>query len=169
MFRTMIILAGMTSLGAALPAILPGAAPPAMAAETNIIPLPPSDCGAVSAAVSRAINIPLKTRVATPSFPDGLHGDACLLSGQASGLTILFDRAQDKIAAALTDWRHLEALDADGPGSTNKAFARGPQRFVYDLSMDPPPGTCSGNKPITACKVPLRRWVWSFKAVGFVE
>jgi hypothetical protein len=160
MLKAIIVLAGMTLLGVTLPA---------MAAETSIVPLPPSDCDAVAAAITKALNIPLKTKVGTPSFPDGLRGNACLLSGQASGLTIRFDRAQDKIAAALTEWRHLEALDADGPGSTNKTFAQGQRRLVYDLSMDPPPGTCSENKPIAACKVPFRRWIWSFKAAGFVE
>ena len=126
--------------------------------------------GTFAKAVGRATGIVLMTKVGpAPSYPEGVHGSACLISGKASGLTIEFEHAQDRIAAALPGWQHLEQFDADGPYSTVKGFAKGQQRVFYTLSTDPPPATCRDNKPISACKVPHRRWTWTLTAAAFVQ
>lgn len=161
MFRTPIFLANIMLLAANLPAT---------AAETDIQPLPALDCNAIAAAVGKSIRIPLTTRVGPAlSYPTGLHGNACIISGNTSGLTIEFEQAQDKIAAALTGWKHLDEFDADAPFSTAKGFMKGPQRVFYTLSTDPPRGTCRDNKPIADCRIPHRRWTWKIVAAAFLQ
>ncbi len=141
---------------------------PAFAAQSRIEPLPQQDCDAAARAIGKAIGIPLTVKIGAPAHPEGLHGNACLLSGEAKGLTIPFETAQDKIAAALAGWKHLTERDADGPFSTFKGFAKNAQQIFYSLSVDPPRGTCE-DKPIGDCKVPPRRWTWSFTAAAFVQ
>ncbi len=161
MLRTSILLASVLLLALNLPAI---------AAETSIRPLPDVDCKAIADAIGQSIRFPLTTKVgAAPSYPAGLHGSACIISGKATGLTIEFERAQDKIAAALAGWKHLDEFDADAPFSTVKGFMKGPQRFFYTLSTDPPRGTCRENKPIADCRIPHRRWTWKMMAAAFVQ
>jgi hypothetical protein len=141
-----------------------------VAAETAIQPLPGADCSALAAALGKALGFSLATREGpAPSYPDGLRGKACLIVGKATGLTLDFDRAQDKIAAQLAAWQHRVDLDADGPFSTSKGFANGAQRLVYHLSTEPPRGTCRENRPIADCKVPHRRWSWDFSAAAFTQ
>lgn len=143
---------------------------PALAAETRVQPLALQDCKAVADAVGGAIGMTLMTKIGpAPSYPDGLRGNACLISGKATGLTLEFERAQEKIAAALAGWQHLEQFDADGPYSTVKGFAKGQQRVFYSLSTDPPAGTCRSNKPISDCKVPRGRWTWQLTTAAFSE
>lgn len=159
MFKRVMFPAGLLSLVAAFPAV---------AAQSNIKPMAQQDCDATAKAISQAIGIPLKVKIGTPTLPEGLHGNACLLSGEAKGLTLGFEAAQDKIAAVLEGWQHLTDQDADGPFSTFKGFAKNSQRIFYSLSEEPPRGTCE-NKPIGDCKVPPRRWTWSFTAAAFQQ
>ncbi len=161
MIRTSILAANIVWLMASVPA---------SAADTNIQPLPTPDCRAIADAVGKSIGIPLTIAVGpAPSYPAGLHGRACVMSGKATGLTVPFEPAQDKIAAALAGWQHLGEIDADGPVSTEKEFMKGPQRVIYSLSIDPPRGTCRDNRPIGDCKVPLRRWTWKLVAHAFLQ
>jgi hypothetical protein len=160
-FKPLIVSASMLLLNAHLPAV---------AAETSAQPLSVQDCEAVAKAVGKATGIVLMTKVGpAPSYPEGVHGSACLISGKASGLTVEFEHEQDRIAAALPGWQHLEQFDADGPYSTLKGFAKGRERVFYTLSTDPPPATCRDNMPISACKVPHRRWTWTLTAAAFVQ
>ncbi len=161
MFKILIILANIALLNMDLSAF---------AAETSVQPLAVQDCDALANSIGKAVDIVLTTKVGPPpSYPEGFHGGACLISGKATGLATEFEGAQDKIAAALTGWQHLEQFDADGPYSTTKGFAKGPQRVFYSLSTDPPRGTCRDNRPIGDCKVPHRRWTWNFTAAAFVQ
>ncbi|WP_152428328.1 hypothetical protein [Methyloferula stellata] len=142
---------------------------PAFAADAEVKPIAQDECAALAKAVSAAIGLPLKTKVAAPKLPDGLHGSACLLSGKARGLTIGFVAAQDKIENSLAGWKHLPEQDADGPYSTVKGFAKDAERFFYSLESEPVRGACSDNKPIGDCKAPPRQWIWTLEASAFVQ
>jgi hypothetical protein len=99
-------------------------------------------------------------------FLPGVHGNACLMSGRASGLKANFAEVQDKLRAVLSGWTLLNEFAADSPTKTIQGFAQGTQRIVFDLDNQPPPGTCQ-NIVISACKVPSRRWTWTVKVVAF--
>lgn len=118
--------------------------------------------------ISQAVGIALTVREGAPDFPNGLRGNACLMSGRATGLKVEFDAVRKKLNAALAGWTPVSDYDADGPASTITGFAKASQRIVYALETEPPRGTCQ-NVPLAACKVPRQRWNWSLKVVGFSQ
>ena len=142
----------------------------AIAAEQSITPMAGTECEAVARKISPAVGIKLSTKVGGPDFVadflPGVHGNACLMSGRASGLKANFAEVQDKLRAALSGWTPLNEFAADSPTKTIHGFAQGTQRIVFDLDNEPPPGTCQ-NIVIAACKVPSRRWTWTLKVVAF--
>jgi hypothetical protein len=140
----------------------------AIAAEQSITPLATTDCQALAGTISQAVGIALTTKVGAPEFPSGLRGNACLMSGHATGLKAEFDEVRTKLSASLSGWTQVSDYDADGPASTITAFAKASQRVVYSLETKPPSGTCE-NVPLATCKVPHQRWNWSLKVVGFSQ
>lgn len=119
--------------------------------------------------ISQAVGIALQTTVGEPDL-SGIRGTACVMSGRATGLTLHFDDVRQKLEASLAGagWTAVSDFDADGPASTLKGFAKGSQRAVYELSTEPPQGTCE-DVPIVDCKVPLRRWTWSLTLRAFIQ
>jgi hypothetical protein len=140
----------------------------ALSAEQSITPLAATDCRAVAKTISQAVGIALAVRQGAPDFPNGLRGNACLMSGRATGLKVEFDDMRKKLNAALAGWTPVSDYDADGPASTITGFAKASQRIVYALQTEPPRGTCQ-NLPLAACKVLRQRWNWSLKVVGFSQ
>jgi hypothetical protein len=138
------------------------------AAETAIQPLPPEACQTLAGALSKATGIKLDVAEGdAPDYPEGLRGKACRMAGKATGLTLRFDQAQDKITAALGDWTHDFQHDADGPASTVKLYARGSERLVYALETEPPKGACKDDRPIGDCKAPRKTWLWDFSVSAY--
>jgi hypothetical protein len=135
----------------------------------RVTPLAAVDCDFIAKSLGNAIGIRLAAGVGPPTFPNSIQGTACIISGEATGLTIEFLNAQRKLDAALPGWQHINEFDADGPYGTTKGFMKGSQRIVYNLEIDPPAGACRTNVPISNCKVPQRRWTWKVDAVGFVQ
>ena len=142
----------------------------AIAAEQSITSIAGTECEALARKISQAVGIKLSTKVGGPDFVadflPGVHGDACLMSGRASGLKANFAEVQDKLRAVLSGWTPLNEFAADSPTKTIQGFAQGTQRIVFDLDNEPPPGTCQ-NIVIAACKVPSRSWTWTLKVVAF--
>ncbi len=140
----------------------------AIAAEQSVTPLTASDCQALAQTIGQVVGIALTTKVGAPEFPSGLRGNACVMSGHATGLKAEFDDVRRKLNASLFGWTPVSDYDADGPASTITGFAKASQRVVYWLETEPPRGTCE-NAPLAACKVPHQRWNWSLKVVGFSQ
>ena len=140
----------------------------AIATEQSITPLTANDCQTIAKTIGQAVGIALTTKVGAPEFPNGLRGNACLMSGHATGLKAEFDAVRKKLNAALPGWAPVSDYDADGPASTITGFAKAAQRVVYSLETVPPRGTCE-NVPLAACKVPRQRWDWNLKVVGFSQ
>jgi hypothetical protein len=140
----------------------------ALSAEQSITPLVATDCRAIAKTISKAVGIALAVRQGAPDFPNGLRGNACLMSGRATGLKVEFDDMRKKLNAALAGWTPVSDYDADGPASTVTGFAKASQRIVYALETEPPRGACQ-NLPLAACKLPRQRWNWSLKVVGFSQ
>ncbi len=149
-------------------ALLAASLPPALAADRKIAPLPAEACRALAQSIGKAIGISLSTRQGKPAFPAGVQGDACLISGKATGLTVDFIPAQDRIDGSLAGWTRVIDYDADGPYSTMKGFTKGGQTLVYSLETEPPAGTCQ-DIVIGDCKVPRRQWSWKLEVVGFLQ
>ena len=105
----------------------------AIAAEQGITPLAASDCQALAGKISQAVGIALTTKVGAPEFPGGLRGNACVMSGHATGLKAEFDDVRKKLNASLSGWTPVSDYDADGPASTITGFAKASQRVVYSL------------------------------------
>jgi len=141
---------------------------PALAADRKIRPLPADQCRALAETLGRAAAIPLSARVGRPAFPTGVSGDACLLSGKATGLAIGFVAAQDRLDRSLAEWKRVPDYDADGPYGTLKGFTKGEATLLYQLETDPPAGTCD-NIVIADCKVPRVQWHWTLEVVGVVQ
>lgn len=141
---------------------------PALAADRNIKPVPPSQCRALAETLGKVAGIPLSAATGRPAFPNGVKGDACLLSGKAIGLAIEFDAMQDKLGRSLAAWTWVQDYDADGPYSTQKGFTKGETTLLYHLETDSPPGTCD-NIVIADCKVPRAQWHWALEVVAFVQ
>lgn len=140
----------------------------ALSAEQSITPLAATDCRAIAKTISQSVGIALTVREGAPDFPSGLRGNACLMSGRATGLKAEFDDVRKKLNAALTGWTRVSDYDADGPASTITGFAKASQRIVYALETVPPRGTCQ-NVLLAGCKVPRQRWNWTLKVVGFSQ
>jgi len=149
-------------------ALLAASLSPVLAADRKIAPLPAETCRALAQSLAKAVGIPLSMKQGKPTFPTGVQGDACLLSGKATGLTLDFIPAQDRIDGSLTGWTRVIDYDADGPYSTMKGFTKGRQTLVYDLETEPPAGTCQ-DIVIGDCKVPRRQWSWRLEVVGFLQ
>src|SRR6516165_8699905 len=126
----------------------------ALAAEQSITPLASTECEAMAQKISQAAGIALKTRVGKPDL-SGFNGNACLMSGRATGLKASFADVQKRLNAMLADWTPLPEFAADDGGSTQQGFSKASQRLVFQLTNYPPRGTCE-NVVIAACKVPLR-------------
>ncbi len=141
---------------------------PALAADRKIRPLPADQCRALADTLGKAAAIPLSARIGKPAFPTGVSGDACLLSGKATGLAIGFMAAQDRLDRSIAGWRRVPDYDADGPYGTVKGFTRGEATLLYQLETDPPAGTCE-DIVIADCEVPRARWHWALEVVGFLQ
>lgn len=137
----------------------------AVAAEQTVTPMPSSECATLAQKMSQSIGIKLAVNVGEPDLPD-IHGNACLMSGRATGLKLDFGEAQKRLEAVLSDWTPVLEFAADAPGSTQQGFSKASQRVVYQLTNEPPRGTCK-NVVFASCKVPLRRWTWSLKVAAF--
>ena len=144
------------------------ASSPALAADRKIKPLPADQCRALGELVGKAIAMPLSARTGRPAFPSGVSGDACLLSGKATGLAIGFNAAQDRLDRSIAEWTRVPDYDADGPYSTVKGFAKGQAMLLYQLETDPPAGTCD-NIVIADCRVPRAQWHWALEVVAFLQ
>jgi hypothetical protein len=140
---------------------------PAIAAEQSVTPMEATDCKTLTEKISQAAGIPLRTRVGKPDL-SGLDGNACLMSGRATGLKASFADIENQLNAVLADWTPLSEFAADAGGSTQQGFSKASQRLVYQLMNYPPRGTCE-NVVIAACKVSRRRWTWTLKVVAFVQ
>jgi hypothetical protein len=140
----------------------------ALAADRKIRPLPADQCRGLAEALGRAAAIPLSARIGKPAFPVGVSGEACLLSGRATGLAIGFMTAQDRLDRSIADWRRVPDYDADGPFGTVKGFTKGQATLLYRLETGPPAGTCD-NVVIADCRVPRVQWHWALEVVGFVQ
>jgi hypothetical protein len=137
----------------------------AVATEQSITPMAGPECEVMARKISQAAGFPLKTRVGKPDL-SGFDGNACLMSGRATGLKTNFADVQKRLNAVLADWTPLNEFAADDGGSTQQGFSKASQRLVFQLTNYPPRGTCE-NVVIAACKVPLRRWPWTLKVVAF--
>lgn len=151
-----------------LAVVLMLASSPALAADRKIRPLPADQCRVLGETLAKAIAIPLSARTGRPAFPGGLSGDACLLSGKATGLKIGFNAAQDRLDRSIAEWTRVPDYDADGPYSTVKGFTKGEAMLLYQLETDPPAGTCD-NIVIADCRVPRAKWHWVLEVVSFIQ
>jgi hypothetical protein len=75
----------------------------AIAAEQSVTPLTASDCQALAQTIGQVVGIALTTKVGAPEFPSGLRGNACVMSGHATGLKAEFDDVRRKLIAFRLD------------------------------------------------------------------
>ncbi len=150
--------------------VLTTAAPSASRATSPraATPLPPPACAALAQTLSEATGIAVTTAVGPARTVDerAPRGEGCLVTGTATGLTRRFGEVSDRLAGALRGWRHDVPFDADGPMSLVRRYARDGVSIIVFLETENPPGTCA-DIPIGDCRVPLRRWTWTLKAVAW--
>lgn len=154
-------------LAAALAALAPAAL---QAAERPAAPLAAADCEALARSFSEATGIAVTTSVAPARSIDSRapRGNGCVIVGTATGLTRRFDRVEASLIGTLRGWTHDMEFDADGPMSTVKRFTQGTRKVIVSIETENLPGTCA-DIPIGDCRVPLRRWTWTFKAVAYAQ
>lgn len=149
-------------------ALMLGVSAASASAETAIQPLAMDECKAIAGTLTKVTGIKLDvTEGEVPEYLDGLRGKACRMVGKATGLTLDFDKVQGRIHAALTGWRYDSMKDADAPYSAVRTLEKGNQRLVYALETEPPKGTCTDDRPIVDCKVPRKRWNWTFSISAY--
>ena len=96
----------------------------ALAAEQSITPMAGTECEAMARKISQAAGFPLKTRVGKPDL-SGFDGNACLMSGRATGLKTNFADVEKRLDAVFADWTPLFEFAADDGGvAPNKGFRR---------------------------------------------
>jgi len=61
----------------------------AVAAEQTVTPMPSAECATLAQKISQSVGIKLAVNVGEPALSD-IHGDACLMSGRATGLKLDF-------------------------------------------------------------------------------
>jgi hypothetical protein len=112
-----------------------------VAADRDIAPMTAAECEGRARTISRPVSIPLRTSVGHPDLPD-VCGKACLMSGSATGLKATFAEAQKRLEAVFSDWTPEPDFDTGGADSAQEGFSKGAKRLVYELTNDPPHGTC---------------------------
>lgn len=137
----------------------------ARAAEQSITPMAETDCEAVGKTITRATGMPLTIKVGVTDLTNDVRGNACLMSGRATGLKVEFEDMEKKLDAVFSGWTTVPDMSPGGPAMTGAGFAKGAQRVIYFLENDPP-RECR-NIVLAACKAPLRRWTWSLKVAAY--
>jgi hypothetical protein len=140
---------------------------PGVAADQSVTPMAATDCKTLAVKISQAVGIPLRTRVGKPDL-SGIDGNACLMSGRATGLKASFADVENQLNAIFAGWTPLSEFAADAGGGTQQGFSKASQRLVYQLTNYPPRGTCE-NVVVAACKVSRQRWIWTLKVIAFVQ
>ncbi len=143
------------------------AAAPA-AAQRPATPVAADACQALARSLSDATGIAVRAATGPARTVDDRapHGEGCVITGTATGLTRRFGEVSDRLVGTLRGWRHDVAFDADGPMSLVRRYSRDGVRVIVFLETENPPGTCA-DVPIGDCRVPLRRWTWTLKAVAY--
>jgi hypothetical protein len=117
----------------------------ALSGDQSITPMAASDCRAIAKTISQAVAIPLTTKEGKPDFPSGLRGNACLMSGRATGLQVEFDAVRKKLNAALAGWTPVPDYDADVRPAPSQALAR--LRSASSMRLRP----CPRAEPARTC------------------
>jgi hypothetical protein len=143
------------------------AAAPA-AAQRPARPVAADACQALARSLSDATGIAVRAATGPARTVDDRapRGEGCVITGTATGLTRRFGEVSDRLVGTLRGWRHDVAFDADGPMSLVRRYSRDGVRVIVFLETENPPGTCA-DVPIGDCRVPLRRWTWTLKAVAY--
>lgn len=139
------------------------------AQKAKVAPLPAEQCASLARDVSKLVGFAVKASdgsVQGKTFSN-ITGEACLLSGSATGLTQTSDVLL-KLPTGLPGWKADPAYDADGPMSTSVTYRKGDAWVSLSVSVDPPAGTC-GNVIIADCRIPMKRWVWTLDGLAFVS
>jgi hypothetical protein len=87
---------------------------------------------------TRAGGIPLTIKVGVPDFTNDVRGNACLMSGRATGLKVEFLDMEKKLNAVFSGWTTVPDMTPGGRAMTGAGFAKGAQRVIYFLENDPP-------------------------------
>ncbi len=131
-------------------------------------PLPVEVCGALHKDFAAALRFPLKAGIGAPTTvtDDAPAGTACTFSGQATGLGHSYGEALGRLEKVVEGWDQIPEISADGPESILQGYRKGDRRVVVALDRSPPDGTCE-NTVQSRCKVPAKRWRWTFKAAAY--
>lgn len=105
-------------------------------------------------------------RIVTGVYPLTQTGSAavCNITLRTNGDNILRDGlTPDFMVSALErlDWQNtpdLQAYNADSPTAHRIVMTNGQYLAVVNYSFAPPPGVCSQNQPIAACKYSQKKW-----------
>lgn len=156
------------TLGLALLLSAAGAAATPAPAQRPATPVAAEDCQALARGLSDLTGIGASTAVAPARAVDDRapRGEGCVIAGTATGLTRRFGDVSERLAGALPGWRHDVTFDADGPMSFVRRYTRGAASVIVFIETENPPGTCA-DVPIGDCRVPLRRWTWTLRAVAY--
>lgn len=138
------------------------------AAQRPVTPLAADECQALARSLSEATGIAVRAATGPARSVDDRapRGEGCVLTGTATGLSRRFGEVSDRLVGALRGWRHDVQFDADGPMSLVRRYSRDGVSVIVFLETENPPGTCA-DVPIGDCRVPLRRWTWTLKAVAY--
>ena len=131
-------------------------------------PLSADLCESLKTRFAAALRLPVTATVGTTASVTDLApaGTACLFSGRATGLGHSYGDALGRLEKIVDGWDQITEISADGPESTLQGYRKGDRQIVVALDRSPPDGTCE-NTVQTRCKVPAKRWLWTFKAAAY--
>lgn len=93
-------------------------------------------------------------------------GTACRFSGRATGIEHRFGDALGGLQAIVEGWEEITDIAADGPSSTTAGYRKGDRRIIVFLRAEPPDGQCE-TVVSRDCRLPAKRWRWTFDAVAY--
>lgn len=137
-------------------------------AEPVARPLPPDVCSALRTDFAAALGFPLASGTQSPKTvsDSAPAGTACTFSGRATGLGQSYADALRRLETIVEGWDQIAEISADGPESTVQGYRKDDRRVVVALDRSPPDGTCENTVQVR-CKVPAKRWRWTFKAAAY--
>ncbi|MGX1306948.1 hypothetical protein AB7M35_001668 [Amorphus suaedae] len=133
----------------------------------TVSPLSEQDCAALAKDVSDRTGVSVDSTIGSADayMYTNLVGNACLLSGTATGVSK--DLTQlSVVGEGYKGWTRVPAYDADGPGSTSVTFKRDKAWFGLSVGAEPPAGRCD-DVMISDCKAPMEDWTWTVSGMAF--
>ncbi|WP_334175607.1 hypothetical protein [Pseudoxanthobacter sp.] len=135
----------------------------AQAAGAQFVAPKPETCESIATRLRRSVHLAFTTAEIAFTDPiNGWKGRACRIAATGRGLPYrTLESALKAIEAPFADWTVDKSRSTVGPTGELKSFKNGDLIAVVSAEWNPPPGVCSAEQALAACKVAPAKRIWS--------